>query len=529
MKSMLIPLHWGTCLGSLALAFGLLSGCGSEPNDHSTGNPTGAGAQGTGGGGGSGNGPTGSGGSGGSAGAPNVTCTPTVAVAPDSRSFVVTDPEVLAKFSLERVLQKLITDAGDASTTQKPLDLFQRLFDTENNAAGGAFADVAHCDEFSFAFINAAPTSCPRAEGALAKNPNLLTAGDPNSFVPVAIVNRLDLTRQSGMACGEQRIVYAKLSGKTNPEDRVFIIFEAALLNWLAPNVMGCQPVAEMWASLEKETDIQAVANKLENFFFTGLPNFGAVVHADNYGGRGPDEDGPYGGSHGQVRVGHKMQVPWEWREFQIRRTMTAPTPLIFRPVTAKNNPIPERFDMAATPGDEWFRQEFLNTTTQPLAAASLQEIRMQPPGKSNMGQSAFEGAAATDYATRGSKSPGNDFASRLDEHLVTIGAGQGCPTNDPLTGKNILQRASMLTCAGCHAPQQFLEPDRSIGCGLTWPESLGEVHIDENGKLSPALKDVFLPQRAKILSSYVGGCSAEAMMTILPPAEPGDGMGIPK
>ena len=524
MKTWLVSTRFGACLGSLVLGLGLIGGCSSTPHGD-PGEPVGeGGSAGSAGVGGFGNG--GSAGAGGAIEPP--TCTPTVAIEPNSRALIITDPEILAKFSLERVLQQMITQANPPlSITPTPLTLLQRLFDTENTAAGGAFADVTHCDEFSFAFMNAPVTHCPRAEGALATNPNLLTADDPNSFVPVAIVNRLDLMRQSGIACGEYRVVYAKLSGKTNPEDRVFVIFEASLANPMTFNVMGCQPVADMWASLEKETDLQVVSDKVENFFFTGLSGFGPVIHPDNCGDKSPDDDGSYGGSRGQVRVGHKMQVPWEWREFHLKRTGGLETTLSFVPVTVKNNPTPERFDVAATPGDEWFRQEFLMNMPS-LAKSTIGELRMQPPGKSNLGQSAFEGAAASDYATRGSKQPGSDFASQIDTQLATM-EGLSCPSDDPLTGKNILQRASMLTCAGCHAPQQFLEPGNSIGCGLTWPDSLGEVHIDENSQLSPALKDVFLPARAGILSAFVGGCSREYIQWILAPAEPGDSGGIPK
>lgn len=522
MKTKLVPSRFGVALLSFVAAGGLLVGCGTEPRgDAASGE---AGSTGEGGSGG------GQGGFGGSGGEAPVTCTPNVEIASNTRSLMITDPAILAKFSLERVLQQMISKTDDptgASVT--PLEFLQRMFDSENTAAAGVFADVAHCDQFNFAFMNAPAMDCPRAEGALATNPNLFTEGDPNSFVPVAIVNRLDLMRKSAVTCGEYRIVYAKQSGKTNPEDRLFIIIEASLTNPLESDVMSCKPVADMWASLEKEADLQVVSDKIENFFFTGLNGFGPVVHPDNCGDKSPDDDGSYGGSRGQVRIGQKMQTRWEWREFHIKRTMGGTTPLAFVPVSVKNNPMPERFDVEATPGDDWFRQEFLWNSVQTLAAPTLGEMRMQAPGKSNMGQSVFEGTAASDYATRGSKSPGSDFASQIESNFITVGVDPACANGDTLTGKNILQRASVQTCAGCHAPQKVLEPGNALGCGLTFPDSLGEVHIDENSKLSPALTDVFLPARAKVLSTFVGGCSAEAIRNVLAPSDAGDGNGIPK
>ena len=515
MDRLLETTRFGACVGAVAVVLGMLVGCGSEPQ----GGPS----EGQGGTGGSGGGAGGAG--------ESAQCTPSVNLDSKSRSFIITDQEILAKFSLERVLQQMIDTTGSTSGALTPLALLQRFFDTENATSGAAFSDVSHCDsQSSFAFLVAPPTHCPRAEGALATNPNLLTAGDPNSFVPVAIVNRFDLTRASGISCGEYRLVYAKSSGKTNPEDRVFLIIEAFLSNPQFPDVLACKPIADMWASLDGETDLQVVSNKVENFFFTGLSNFGPVVHADNCGEKGPDDDGSYGGSRGQVRIGHKMQVPWEWREFHVKRSPAgSAVPLAVTPVGVKNNPLPERFDVAATPGDEWFRQEFIGTSLASLAAPEFHAIRMQAPVKSNMGQSAFEGAAASDYAARGSKSPGADFASQLDTQLELAQLGTSCPPDDPLTGKNILQRASMHSCAGCHAPQQFLEPGNSIGCGLTWPDSLGEVHIDENGQLSKALTDVFLPRRAEVLSKFVGGCSLTAINAVLQPVDPSDMVGLPK
>jgi hypothetical protein len=72
------------------------------------------------------------------------------------------------------------------------------------------------------------------------------------------------------------------------------------------------------------------------------------------------------------------------------------------------------------------------------------------------------------------------------------------------------------MSCAGCH---QF-SSNKSIGGGLTWPASLGFVHIAENqteaaadgpaGSLryviSPALVNVFLPRRQQVMQLFLGG-----------------------
>ena len=184
--------------------------------------------------------------------APSLVCKPDIVVNPNSRAMVVTDPEVLARFSLERVLQQIIDRANFGNTTT--LQMMQQLFDTQNSEATGVFPDVVHCDDPENDAFNVAPAKfCPRAEGKLATSTGFFQANHPDSFVPIALVNRFDLTPREGNNCGEHRIMFAKLSGQTNPNERVFLAFEGIIENpTFGDTLIGCRPVAEMWASLEK-------------------------------------------------------------------------------------------------------------------------------------------------------------------------------------------------------------------------------------------------------------------------------------
>ena len=94
-------------------------------------------------------------------------------------------------------------------------------------------------------------------------------------------------------------------------------------------------------------------------------------------------------------------------------------------------------------------------------------------------------------------------------------------PSEDPVTPDSVLQRGAALTCAGCHAPEQVLSPERKIGCGQVWPKSLGQTHIDEHGTLSEALTSVFLPYRAKVLGTYLQACDQDAILKNLQPVPP--------
>jgi hypothetical protein len=55
-------------------------------------------------------------------------------------------------------------------------------------------------------------------------------------------------------------------------------------------------------------------------------------------------------------------------------------------------------------------------------------------------------------------------------------------------------------------------------GCGQVWPTTLSPTHVDENGNLSPALADVFLPRRADFLATYLRGCDVDAVIASLQP-----------
>jgi len=446
-------------------------------------------------------------------------CNAKITVKSHGSALLVRDPAALAGFQLERVLKQLILLSGDGTVT--PTQLLQRMFDTENTTAGGVFAATPHCDDpLNKAFKNAPAIDCPRAEGALATSKGLFTPGHADYFAPVAVVNRFDLTPQSVQSCGEYRIVFAKWSGRNEPNNRVFLIFEGALQTPSPGNLESCRPIAKMWAGLDQIKDPAVLAQRLEEFYFTGIAGFNPLVHPNNFGLMGSEDD-PYGAPGGQVRLSQRMQVPLEMREFRVNLDPVAGIPrLRFAPVTVKNNPLPELFDAStSTPLAFDFRNEFTGMQVQSLGATSVASVRMAVSNNFTSGESAIGGPAQAGYWGRvtsgGDSAP---FLASLNQQIDASKVNAACPPDDPLTARSILDRASTQTCAGCHAPTQFLGSTRKIGCGLVWPNSLGEVHIDEQGTLSPALTEVLLPHRAKVLATYLQGCDIDAIQANLQP-----------
>jgi hypothetical protein len=93
----------------------------------------------------------------------------------------------------------------------------------------------------------------------------------------------------------------------------------------------------------------------------------------------------------------------------------------------------------------------------------------------------------------------GSEFGMRLQD---AVGGRQNAD-GSPLEVEQILARASATSCSGCHdglsnnhrSSLRVGAVERADGTILRqWPS--GWVHIKEGGKLSPALRHVFLPGR---------------------------------
>lgn len=465
-------------------------------------------------------------------GQPTLTCNPNIKIDPTSRAMIVTDPEVLARFSLERVLTQLVKNAPFDGV--EPLVMLQQLFDSQNSKVTGIFPDVIHCDDPGNGAFGSAPAKfCPRVEGKLASSTGFFQPDHPDYFYPVALVNRFDLTPSAGSNCGEHRIMFAKWSGRTNLNERVFLAFEASMENpQFGDTINGCRPIADMWASLEKESDLKIVADRLEEFYFTGLPGFTPVVMPEHYSmdHRGTDDGGGgYGDPsgrprRGQVRLSQGMQDPWEFREFHIQFSFPGePGPaLFFAPTTTKNNPRPELFDPSTSlPDGPQFRAQLLNSLPK-LASSQGFGIQFSPMQATwNAGSSMISVDPELDFTSRAfAGEPGQSFWADMKAAIAEKNLNANCPTDDPLLPEHLIQRVSVLSCAGCHAPEQFLGSSRAIGCGQTWPIVPQQAHIDEFGKLSPALTDTFLPRRADVFSMYLQGCDISKIKENLEPSE---------
>jgi hypothetical protein len=430
------------------------------------------------------------------------------------RSLVVTEAAILARFPFARVMEQLVDQSGVAGLTS--LELFHQWWDTQN--PGPSLGLGPHCDDEvngdGDPSLNDFPYTCrpaPSEGGQIHSDPFDDPDTNPDAYIPIGLFNRFDLAPSGGFHCGEYRIVYAKRSGIENSRERNLLIFEATQPN-PHPNqgLEGCRKIVEFWADLSKETEVEKRADDLERFYFDGLGNVEPVVHVRHYGDNPKQE--------GQVRTNQFIQAPssaWSLREFQLTRTCHGGScRMQFIPVTDKVNPFGElhnadRDDSTAT----GYRDHFLtqiqvnkDEADEPLkglAAITLNNIQFNVPNNTyNTGQSQASGSDENKYDFHFESATDTSFKNAIQAELDDIASD--------LPPAQIILRAEAQSCAGCHR----LLNNVALGGGLTWPPSLGFTHVTERDaevvdgqerfKISPALLNVFLPQRQQIMEDYL-------------------------
>jgi hypothetical protein len=462
------------------------------------------------------------------------------------RSLFVHDRATLdsADFSLSRTLDQLALQVSNKVPGTTAVSIFRQLWDTQNPAPGATAGP--HCTD-NGGTVNGFPNSCrTNAEGQEALGADAVVEAKMRAYLPLALVNRLDLAHEGWRNCGEFRIIYGK---PVNGIQRNFVIFEAVLPNPKPGCREGCAEVAKFWKSLSAMNDPVQRAAKLEQFFYKGLPGYRRVVHVDHYSAKGVT--GSYGSSgSGQIRTNQFMSAnpfdtPWMLKEFKTVIDCGA-TPCKFDivPIMVKVNPFGELWneDIATNPGPlqalaaDFQSDVVLNTGK--LASGKLMDIGYPVDLEHDAAQSfslAFFGAPGT---------PAFVDNYRDQFHAATGSSGTfrnnlaAAATNQGLTADQIVNRAMTQTCAGCHMPSTFgLQAANSIGPAITpagtlatsWPDALRFVHVDAvtsagplpefssgafgNGlgqPISPALHEAFLPDRRDFMLSQLNAAECK-------------------
>jgi len=413
-------------------------------------------------------------------------------------SLAITEQAILDRFTLEDVVSRWVClpplhcQPGDRQ--RAALQLFRQWWSTQNTGTtgGGPF-----CSPTLFGF----PYACDRAEGnTLVKdgdNPFSTTTGA--GYRAVGLFNRIDLADVSGRDCGEYRIVFARRSGISDGQARLFINFEAVLPNpHPSRGLAGCWPIAQFWKQLDSVSSVTKRADLLWDFYFLGLPGFPPVVHPEHYGARSCPSEYPH--CTGQVRTNQFMQGPWMLREFQADR----PCP------TCQVRVVPRR--VAQSPYGELFgnRADDLALRFQDFLVASLPGLlwTQDPnllsyavPAEFTSGQS--ESCHPVDCDNQ---LPEGNYAGRLGSRLQSRieAALQQAGLGNAFTAKQVVLRAQALSCAGCHELSRGKDIGHPQHEPNPWPESFGFAHVSEkvDGStypVSPFVKDALKYRKTKL------------------------------
>ena len=444
--------------------------------------------------------------------------TPTAPALDPRKSIFVTDVDTVSKLTFFDVMDQLRKQSNDPTLT--PLRLFQQWWDTAA-AAPGTFVGP-HCEPI----LNGFPYRCPRPEAAEATSDPFTNPTGLQGYSAIAYSNRFDLAdvQNPGRGCGEQRVVFARNSGRTPPTppppapppnlNRLLIIFEA-----LVPNPQphrgldGCEDIQKFWLSLSDSNMTPAQrGDRLRDFFLNGIPaqNIRPVIHIDSYSNIG-----------GQIRTnqflnqGGSNGFEWTLREFKIQNLQPG---IRIIPATVKTTPDTSLFSGTA-PID-------LQPHFAARIADELQNLRGGPGGTesnaatiglnlSRPGDDAFNPFESSEnVADRGSVELafkptsllGVYLAAKLDELKKPGGGGT------TLTVDNVIQRIQTQTCAGCHQWSN----DKPLGGGAgNWPSSLQFVHQSEQDpetvdgvqrfRISETLKSPgFIPARCRIIADFL-------------------------
>ena len=390
----------------------------------------------------------------------------------DNRSLVENDPAIIndARFSLARVFERIRLTTPAAFAAPTPSAMFSQLFTAYGR---GPDAD-AHGYGVKYR----------SAETQLGSYDPFTPTG--LHFKPVAVLGRFDLGNEKADSCGESRIVYwmenAPVAGKAS-----------VIIELHTPPVYDthgkptCAPIADFWGSLSTQADPAARAAMLDSFFFDGLAGMPyAPVSA-----RGAGWDGS-----GQLRANNFVgNVQWNLREAKWQGSCNGSNcTAAFAIADTKNSPSEKLF--AKTHGNAAaFEHWFLSKAVPKLAKADdVNELTLGNAFEFNELESISQPFADDPSSVLYKQAASAQFKADITAKLVEDGWN--------LTADNILDRATAMTCGGCHRVSR----NADLGGGLTFPSPTGFVHVSETGALSPALTNQFLPARLELLQSYLCG-----------------------
>jgi hypothetical protein len=411
---------------------------------------------------------------------------PPVAALRAERSFAITDKAILDGFALERVLAAMIARSSVPSTT--PEQFFRQMFDTQNPKPG-LDASMPHCDDVVVngkASHNGYPRRCPTPEGALAREPFRF-----DEFVPLAIVNRFDMTDASGATCGQYRIVFAR--NTSGPGELLNLIFEGGLKNpHPEAGLGGCRPIAQFWAGLSAIDSSAERRARLEAFFYDGVAGFAPLIHPDHF------RNAP----HGIRNMHFKSSISPRFYQFRVvNECADGACRLFAKPDVLENFPSSLLLDVHDSSDRAVRFRDLVVDQIKTLTVRDTNQFFMTVPDEFLMAES-DPGDGSVHFLWgigfgRGSNTiQGRAYRDRLVTAIREAGSEARV--------EELFERATIMNCEGCHA----VAAPSDVGDGVTFPVAgPNQQHVARTPagtSLSPAMREVFIPNRMRILTEFL-------------------------
>lgn len=396
------------------------------------------------------------------------------------RVLMETNSGAFGSVSLRQVFQALATNGGHSGDSEL---LFNQVWDSFASGGNAQIPTAVHCGDETTPdgqpSFNGYPIDCDRSER--------FHVNGIDGFFPTAFVNRIDLAPASGAHCGQQRMIFA-----SNSQNRAFMILEAQIPN---PHpelgIDGCRPLAQFWMDQNNIPDAKERGLRLQQAFLTG-------------GAKGLEEFGPFYTAEnltvgsGQIRTNQFDSSPWTLREFKLAldgaNLAAVPFPVAESPneqLWNENNPLPQ---------GESCRQSFLSALDGVLTNdMSIMSFVVDSACKNSESRERSE-----NYAAQLSNSPG--LQALIEDKLASVGS--------PLTANDIANRAHFAgSCMGCHQEARgtflgngvFSPTPSDFPQVVEFTEQCGDNNNEQCFAKSPALKEVFLPGRLRVLSNLLG------------------------
>lgn len=412
--------------------------------------------------------------------------TPPPVIVNVDRSLFVHDTATLdaADFSLLSVFNVLAAQmsASNPADTINGTQLFARMWDAQNPTNASSPTGITRCT----GTLNGFSVECrpSPAEGIQA----FQAAQFISTYRPIALVNRFDLRNKTTLQdCGEYRMVFGRPTGGRN-----FIIFEALVPNPTPGVASGCLSIQNLWKNLTAENNAATRATTLRNFYFNGIP-------ASNV--RAPIDHRNFAVNTGQIRTNQFLSgSSWNLKEY---KAVVENGKNTLQVATVKSNPVSSLFtDTNTDSRSVAFRSDFINNLGSLLGNPATFSLTVANNAHNNVQSHASGPINENNFGAPANFIPGGIFSNQISSRLSQLGS--------TLTPQQAVNRATAMTCGGCHQPSFFgLTTNNSIGNGIAWPDTLGFVHVSEfvSGgvfPLSPALNNVFLPARKQDMENYL-------------------------